>query len=1028
MWLKLFSTINLKISVLFPLSLTLVVLISGFVYSHNQQNAEYTQKYIGSQFLTAKRAFDSSLNIETQKLSSILTIITSNSDLKRAMMTGNREDLLKQSSLFFNTLQKKFGVTHFYFHGSDRVNFLRVHQPDRFGDKINRFSALQAEMMAKPSSALELGPLGLFTLRVVFPWYENEQLIGYVELGEEIEHIYKSIKNVANIDLYVTINKENLSRKEWEIGMKMLEREANWNLLSKSVIAYKSLPKDDDSILVSIQQNNNLEETVVGTEIENRSFESYSLVLTDPNKNNRKIGNLFFLYDVTEIVAQNRLHLLTSVGLGTMISGMLILFFFFLTRRIEQKILFSKQELILSEARFRSLVESSSDLIWEVDSEGKYVYVSPKIKELLGYEADEMIGKTPFDLMTQEEAKRISEKFQAIIKEQRSFSGLENVNIHKNGNMIIIETSGVPIVDDKGSFAGYRGIDRDVTERKKSEEALKHTTERLLLHFKQSPLAMIEWDLDFKVLDWNPAAERIFGYTKQEAIRHTAAELILPESTENHVSELWVKLISGEGGFRSTNKNITKEGNHILCDWYNSPLRNEDGKIIGVTSITEDITEKTKAQEKIMHMAYYDMLTELPNRTLFKDRLEQACHLADRHKQIVAIIFMDMDHFKTINDTLGHIIGDLLLQAVSSRLKESFRNSDTVSRFGGDEFAITISEIEHIEDIEQVIQSVVERFKTPFTIMEHEIYVSFSIGYTYYPVDSKNIEDLLRNADTAMYCAKEAGREQHQRYHIDMTNRINMNFSLQMGLRKAIAAKEFVLYYQPQIDLKTGIMTGVEALVRWQHPEDGLISPAQFIPVAEESGLIVPLGEWIIRTACEQVKSWQEAGFLPIVMAINLSSRQFKEEGFAQNVIKIIHDTGVDPKYIELELTESILVDNASSVRDALNAFKNEGMSLSLDDFGTGYSSLSYLKLFPIDKLKIDQSFVRDMLLNKSDANLVRAIISMAKALELKTIAEGVEMQEQLDFLHIENCEEIQGYFISRPVPAELLHNFLKNK
>ncbi len=1023
---KLLQASSLKTSILLPLVLTLIVLISGFVYSYIYQTTKYTHKHITSQFLSVKRTFNSSIKTETQKLSSLLTVITNNSDLKHAMMASDREDLLKKSSIFFNILHKKFGITHFYFHGTDRINFLRVHKPDRFGDKINRFSALQAEMTNRPSSALELGPLGLFTLRVVFPWYENEKLIGYVELGEEIEHVYENIKNVANVDIYVIINKENLSRKEWEVGMKMLERKGDWNLLPESVIVYNSLQKNDKFVVETIRQNGTHEETIKDIETENHLLKSYSLALTDPNKSYHKIGKIYFLYDITDIAKDDREHILVSVGLGITISTILIVFFLLLTRRIEHRLLSSKNGLIKSEAKFRSLVESSSDFIWEVDASGKYVYVSPKIKDLLGYEVDEILGKTPFDLMSKEEAKRISEKFILIAEKKQPFYSLENVDIHKNGQNVIIETSGIPIFDKNGILTGFRGIDRDVTERKNSQKALKKTTDRLLLHFNQSPLAMIEWNSDFKVIDWNPSAERIFGYTKSEAIGHTAVELILPQNVEKHVSQIWSELLSGIGGFRSTNENITKDGKLIICDWYNSSLVNEDGKIIGVTSMVEDITKQRHAQEKITHLAYFDALTELPNRILFKDRLEQACHIASRNQHIVAVLFMDIDHFKKINDSLGHIVGDLLLQEVSNRIKEGCRISDTVSRFGGDEFAVMIPKLENIKDMEYIIQSIIDRFNKPFTIMQHEIYVSFSMGFTYYPLDSENVEELLRNADTAMYYAKEQGREQYKRYHIDMTDNINMNLAMQMGLRKALLEEELTLYYQPQINIKTGAITGVEALIRWQHPEKGLISPDQFIPVAEESGLIVPIGEWIIRTACAQVKYWQEEDFTPIIMAINLSSRQFIEKGFAQSVIKIINEIGIDPKYVELEITESILVDNANSVKQALNEFKNKGISISLDDFGTGYSSLSYLKLFPIDKLKIDQSFVRDMLVDKSDASLIRAIISMAKALGLKTIAEGVETQEQLEFLQIENCEEVQGYLISRPVPPALLLDFLK--
>ncbi len=1019
---------GLKTSILLPLVLVLVIMISGYVYSHINQEKEFIRTQTNEHFLSAKRVFDSAVKAETRKLSAALMIIAAESGLKHAMMAGDRDALLKQSVTLFNTLREKCGITHFYFHQPDRVNFLRVHQADRYGDKIDRFSALQAEATAAPASALEIGPLGLFTLRVVLPWYEKKKLIGYVELGEEIEHLYGHVKEVTNVDLYVLIDKQILSRKEWETGMTMLGRKAEWDLTPHSVLAFTTVPEPGATMLRQLMQSGNLNQVIELPADGHRTFEMYSLPLTDAGKTDHRIGRMFFLSDVTAVKSQNMQHALSIVGIGIVLSGMLILFFFTLTRRVERQLEFSRKGMLQSEAKFRSLVESSSDWIWEVDTSGHYVYVSPKVKELLGYEADEIIGTTPFELMPEEEAERIAEEFASIVKERRPFRGLENTNRHKDGRMVTLESSGIPIIDEHGTLTGYRGIDRDISERKHAEEALKTMTKRFLMHFQQSPLAVIEWDTDFKVSEWNPAAERIFGYSQAEAVGRTAMELILPENVKAHVSAIWAALLSREGGYRSTNENVTKEGNSITCEWYNTPLIDADGHVLGVASVAEDVTQQKQAEARILHMAYYDALTGLPNRTLFLDRLEQECRIADRSSRFVGVMFIDIDHFKKVNETLGHLTGDLLLQAVAARLKDSFRKSDTVAHFGGDEFAVVVPGLDDVNEIEHIIKYVTDRFRVPFSVMENELFVTFSIGYSFYPIDDTAAHNLLRNSDTALNRAKELGRNQHQRYSIAMTDQASMYLSLQNGLRRALNEGEFVLHYQPQTDLKSGVMTGVEALVRWQHPQDGLISPAQFIPVAEETGLIVPMGEWILRTACLQAKAWQEQGLPAITMAVNLSSRQFKEEGFSQSVIDIIHETGLEPKYIELELTESILIDNESSVRKALEDFKKAGISLSIDDFGTGYSSLSYLKRFPIDKLKIDQSFVRDVIVNKSDASLVRAIISMARALELKTIAEGVETQQQLDFLRAEECEEIQGYLVGRPMPSEELKVFLKNR
>lgn len=1024
---KLFPTISLKTSILIPLVLVLVTLISGFTYAYIHQEKMATQKHIGDQFLSAKNALKSAVQIETEKLSATLMGITANQELKHAMMAGDQDALLKQSSTLFNTLREKYHITHFYFHRPDRVNFLRIHQPNRHGDMINRFSALQAEATGEPASALETGPLGLFTLRVVSPWYENKKLIGYVELGEEIEHIYRHIKNVVDIDLFVIINKKILSRAGWETGMKILKRKAEWDLLPTSVIAFSTMP-DSNNLINHFMESDSLGQITVEGEKKERTFKTYSLPLSKVGQDQQEIGSMFFLRDITDIKEKSIHDILRAVWFGSGIGGMLLLLFFLLTRRIEEKLESSKKGLVKSEARFRALVESSSDMIWEVDASGHYVYVSPNIEDLLGYKADEIIGKTPFELMPEEEAGRIGEEFASIVKERRLFTSLENANQHKDGRIVILESSGVPILDKDGVLSGYRGIDRNITKRIKSEQALSKARERLLLFFKQSPFSIMEWDPDFKVLEWNPAAEKIFGYTKAEAMGRKVEDLIIPENIKAHISEIRSALLSNKGGFRSINENVTKEGNTIVCSWHNTPLIDASGKIIGVSSIAEDVTIQEESKRKIEYMAYYDTLTGLPNRTLFKDRLEQECLYADREKSIVGILFMGIDHFKVVNDTKGHLIGDRLLKEVAHRLRDNFRASDTVSRFSGDTFAIIIPYLSQIQDIYPILKSVIHKFEIPFKIYEFEFFVTFSTGITFYPLDDKEHNTLLRDADTAMYHAKTLGRNQYQRYNSEMTQEVNKRFSLQNDLRQAIDHEEFILYYQPQVDSNSGMMKGVEALIRWQHPQKGLISTMDFIPIAEQTGLIVPIGEWILRTACKQVKAWQKQGHRNITMAVNLSSRQFRDEGFAQSVINIKNEYELEPNQLELELTESILMDNDDSVFEALQSFKEEGILLAIDDFGTGYSSLSYLNLFPIDKLKIDQSFTKNVTNDPKIATLVRAIISMAKALGLETIAEGVETQEDQDFIQKEGCDTIQGYFTGRPMSAEQIQEFLKNR
>jgi diguanylate cyclase (GGDEF)-like protein/PAS domain S-box-containing protein len=728
---------------------------------------------------------------------------------------------------------------------------------------------------------------------------------------------------------------------------------------------------------------------------------------------------MLLLQDTTRLAHNNQRQALIIGGLGMVIGGILLGFFFILTTRVERRFESSRTALLASEKRFRSLVESSSDWIWEVDAEGRYVYASPKVKDLLGYDPEEILGKTPFDLMPPDERELISREFATIVAERRQFTGLENRNLHKDGRTVEIESNGVPIFNEEGTLCGYRGIDRDITERKRAERALNKSTQRLNLHFQQTPLAVIEWDTDFRVLNWNPAAEAIFGYSREEAVGRHAMDLIIPESAKGHVSEVWEDLLKKGGGFRSTNENLTKAGNTIFCEWYNTPLVDDSGQVISVASLAQDVTEQKRAEQRLQYLAYYDDLTGLPNRTLFNDRLCQAMPAADRNEKLVGVLFMDLDHFKIVNDTLGHEVGDWLLRAVAARLKSCLRESDTIARLGGDEFAFVLTGVLNVEDVTLVAQKILDELKDVFVISGNELFITCSIGITLYPFDDTDIQKLFRNADSAMYHAKDLGRNTFQLYSAEMTARVEKRLAMETDLRHALERDEFLLHYQPQLDLSTGRIMGMEALIRWRHPEKGIVSPAEFIPVAEDTGLIVPIGEWILRTACAQAKAWQDHGLPNLIIAINLSARQFKDGRLVSQIKAVLEETGLDPRYVELEITESLLMEGGNSlIASMLDDLKGLGVKLAIDDFGTGYSSLSYLRHFPIDKLKIDQSFVRGMTSNAQDASLVSAIIAIARTLNFAVIAEGVETEEQLHYLRRDNCDFMQGYLFSSPLPA----------
>jgi diguanylate cyclase (GGDEF)-like protein len=439
----------------------------------------------------------------------------------------------------------------------------------------------------------------------------------------------------------------------------------------------------------------------------------------------------------------------------------------------------------------------------------------------------------------------------------------------------------------------------------------------------------------------------------------------------------------------------------------------------------EELVRQRTAE--LNHLAYHDALTDLPNRTLFEDRLTQALILAERNRQTLGILFLSLDGFKNVHDTLGRALGDRLLQKVAERLRSNAHRGETVARFEGDEFALLLTQIGGTEggDVVEVIFQINESLKLPFVVGGHELFITTSVGITLYPDDGADAPTLLKNADAALYRAKEQGGDNYQFYTADMNAKAMKRLTLENSLRRALERNEFEVYYQPVLDTNTRKIVGMEALLRWRHPELGLVQPAEFIPLAEVTGMIVPIGEWVLRTACAQSKSWQEAGFAPLALAVNLSARQFQQQNLSEVVVLILQETGLNPHDLGLELTESSIMKNAESAVRTLGGLKAMGVKIAIDDFGTGYSSLGYLKRLPIDTLKIDRSFVRDVTADPDDAALVMAIITLAHNLRLKVVAEGVETEEQLSFLHLLRCDEWQGYLFSKPLPVEAFEGLL---
>ncbi|KLU59516.1 cyclic di-GMP phosphodiesterase Gmr [Peptococcaceae bacterium CEB3] len=571
---------------------------------------------------------------------------------------------------------------------------------------------------------------------------------------------------------------------------------------------------------------------------------------------------------------------------------------------------------------------------------------------------------------------------------------------------------------------------RDVTARKQAEEELWQEKERAQITLHSIGDGVITTDVHGTVEYLNPIAEELTGWSLAEAKGKRFDEVF------HIVSEIDAKEVENPIARCLKERRIVGLANHtVLIHRHNHPFAIEDsaapvldrqGNLIGAVLVFHDVSDKRALLRQMTHQAHHDALTGLPNRLLFNDRLRQAIAQARRKNHHIAILFLDIDRFKLVNDTLGHAVGDHLLRSIAARLKGLLRESDTVGRQGGDEFILILPEIFGRTEAGTVAQKILTVFSTPFLLEQEEVFITPSIGISLYPDDGTDTETLVRHADAAMYSAKELGRNNYQFFTPAQNETAQSRLEIENSLRRALANNELVIHYQPVISVLSRAVVGVEALVRWQHPHKGLLLPSSFISVAEDTGLIIPLGEWVLRSACNQVHAWHKSGY-PLRVAVNLSARQFKQPQLAETIRAVLKETSLKPDSLELEITESIAADDLDLTITILRSLKDMGIRISIDDFGTGFSSLSYLRRFPIDTLKIDKSFVADILPRQGE-EIVTAIIDLAQTLKLKVIAEGVETPAQLDFLAAKHCDEIQGYLFSKPLPHEEIGQFLAHR
>jgi diguanylate cyclase (GGDEF)-like protein/PAS domain S-box-containing protein len=676
-----------------------------------------------------------------------------------------------------------------------------------------------------------------------------------------------------------------------------------------------------------------------------------------------------------------------------------------------------------SEIRYRRLFETAQDGILILDADtGEIGDVNPFLTDLLGYSKDELWGKKLWEIGPFKDIAASKEAYEEL--QTKEYIRYEDLPLEtRDGQLRDVEfVSNVYQVNNKRVIQCNI---RDITERKRTEEALL----QLAAIVDSSDDAIVGKTLDGIIVSWNSGAEHIYGYTAEEVLGRPVSLLIPPDPDgKDETPSILERIRQGERIASYETVYRRKDGSLIDISLTISPVRNYTGKIIGASSISRDITERKKMEEIIRRQAYHDALTGLPNRMLFFDHLTLEIAVANRNRKKIAVMFMDLDNFKKINDTLGHIVGDKLLKEAANRLKACVREADTIARIGGDEFSILLADIIQPGDAVVISNKILESFKVPYVINEHEIHISTSIGISIYPQDGKQIDDLMKNADTAMYQAKEKGRNNFQFYNSDLNAVTHERITLENRMRQSIEHSELVVYYQPQVDIISRKINCAEALVRWQHPELGLLDPVHFLPLADETGFITSIDTWVLHTACAQVKAWQHAGVPPICISVNLSSRQFQNPNLVEIVSQVLKETDIDPRYLDLEISENVVMQDIDLTISNLTNLAALGVRFSIDDFGTGQSSISRLKKLPIQKIKIDKSIISDMAVIPDNKDIINAIIAMSHNLGLTVMAEGVESEDQVAFLRSGGCDEMQGYVFSKALPIEGFQELIKLK
>ncbi|MFA5322730.1 MAG: EAL domain-containing protein [Smithella sp.] len=683
----------------------------------------------------------------------------------------------------------------------------------------------------------------------------------------------------------------------------------------------------------------------------------------------------------------------------------------------------------IMEEKYQSILENIQEGYFEVDLAGNFTFFNDSVCRVLGYSAEELMGMNNRQYTPDKEAlKKVYQAYNQVYQTGQPLKEFGWPILTKDGVKKYIEGSISLLKDSSGKPIGFRGVTHDVTERKNAEEALRQSEEKHRNILENIQEAYFEVDLAGNFTFFNDSLCRLTGCEREELTGANYKQFSDQEMSKKTFKVFHNVFIKDESVDAFDWQIIRKDGSRRYIEASVSLRKKSSGQPIGFRGVIRDITERKRIEQELNHMATHDVLTGLPNRLMFSQLLDHSIQSAQRNKKQLAVFFIDLDRFKTINDSLGHEAGDKLLMEMALRFKQSLRNVDVVGRLGGDEFIILIEDFNNLKQVETLAHKILSTVMKPMFLMGEECRVTASIGISIYPKDGQDEQSLMKNADIAMYFAKEDGKNNYKLYSENIQSIASERLSIETNLRRALERNELSLNYQAKLDLKTREITGVEALLRWYNPYLGSITPPQFIPIAEETGMIVAIGRWVLKTACAQNIAWQRQGLPPVCMAVNLSLRQLLDENLLNDIKTTLQETGLKPNLLELEITESMVMHNPQRLISLLKKIKEIGVRLAIDDFGTGYSSLAQLKNFPVDTLKVDRSFIRNIPHDSENKAITEAIINMGKTLSLVVVAEGVETQEEESFLREQVCDEMQGFYFSRPIEPDRFADLLRKQ